>query len=279
MLVHGNCRRQLEVCDVTPNLGYSDAGNPDNPCIVLLHSIATNADMWRHQIEALAADYRVVALDLPGHGRSACLAEAKPIMQDYAWSVLDTLDHLGVEKCAVAGLSLGSMIAQQVAVLAPQRVWGLILSNGVAYVPEPVKAAWKDRIETARELGMESQVSGTVERWFTEEFRKENPAAIADIAGMIKGTSVAGYAAAAHAIMAMDNRSILSKIAAPTLILAGEQDLAAPLAGVKAIAENVEGASFATLAASHLMNVELSDSYTELMDGFFKQCVEHIGGI
>lgn len=249
---------------MTVRLHAHQAGSDAAPPVVLLHAIATSGAMWRPQIQALASAYRVIALDLPGHGRSEAFP-ARPEIADYADAVLDTLEALGVQRAAVVGLSFGSMIAQHIAAVAPERVAALVLSNGVAFAPDPVRAAWRERAAAAEREGMAAQVEGTLDRWFTPRFRDEP--AVQEIGALVAETSLAGYVHAAGVIAALDNRALLPRIQAPTLVLAGEEDAAAPLNAVAEIARAVPNARFASLQAGHLMNVQAASLYNaQLVD-------------
>lgn len=253
------------------SLHLIDSGPTGAPVLVLLHSIATSSAMWDEQIAALSDRFRVIAVDLPGHGQSPALA-GEPSMADYADAVTDALAPVFAGRAIFVGLSFGSMIAQQIGARYPDRVAGLILSNGVAYAPPPVGAAWQERIATAESEGMASQVGPTMARWFTSEFLASRPEsttdAVARIGQLVAATPVQGYVQAARAIAALDNRALLPTIAAPTLVLAGEGDTAAPTEAVATIAAAIPGAIYRVLPGAHLVNVEHSEAYSRLLAEF-----------
>lgn len=253
------------------SLHLTDSGPADAPVLVLLHAIATSSAMWEPQIAALSRRFRVIAVDLPGHGQSPALAE-EPSMADYADAVTDALAPICAGRAIFVGLSFGSMIAQQIGARYPDRVAGLVLSNGVAYAPPPVGAAWQQRIADAEQNGMESQVGPTLSRWFTPAFLANEDEATADavarIGQLIADTPVEGYCQAARAIAALDNRALLPTITVPTLVLAGEGDTAAPAEAVVTIADAIPGARYQLLPGAHLVNVEHSETYTRLLAEF-----------
>lgn len=257
-------------------LHLTDSGPAHAPVLVLLHSIATSTAMWDDQIAALSDRFRVIAVDLPGHGQSPALA-GEPGMADYADAVADALAPVFSGRAVFVGLSFGSMIAQQIGARYPDRVAGLVLSNGVAYAPPPVGAAWQDRIATTEAEGMASQVGPTLARWFTPEFLASDAESTADavarIGQLIADTPVQGYVQAARAIAALDNRALLPTITAPTLVLAGEGDTAAPAQAVATIADAVPGATYRVLPGAHLVNVEHSETYTRLLAEFADEIV------
>lgn len=253
------------------SLHLTDSGPADAPVLVLLHAIATSSAMWEPQIAALSRRFRVIAVDLPGHGQSPALA-GQPSVADFADAVADALAPLCAEPAVYVGLSFGSMIAQQIGARHPGRVAGLVLSNGVAYAPPPVGAAWQDRIAAAEAEGMASQVGPTLSRWFTPEFLanadQANAEAVARIGQLVADTTVEGYCQAARAIAALDNRALLPTITVPTLVLAGEGDTAAPAETVATIAAAIPGARYQVLPGAHLVNIEHSETYTRLLAAF-----------
>ncbi len=106
-----------------------DAGAAPGAPYVLIHGLADEADTWRHVIPALSANRRVIALDLPGFGRSdkPNRSYTIPFFQD---CILELMDTLAVEHAALVGHSLGAMIAHSLAMRCPERVERLILIGG-----------------------------------------------------------------------------------------------------------------------------------------------------
>ena len=122
-------------------LGYEVHGHGDE-VVVLIHGILLDANMNRALARSLAASgYRVLLLDLLGHGRSTRANHATAHRMDlYAMQVVALLDELGVDRAVIGGASLGADVALQVAVAAPERVRGLIAEMPVLEVGAPVAA-------------------------------------------------------------------------------------------------------------------------------------------
>ena len=184
---------------MSPALSGRTAGVDMRPAVVLLHAIATSSALWDAQIEVLAEHFRVIALDLPGHGGSAVLPSAGSI-EDYAGAVLATLDAMGVERFGLVGLSFGSSIAQAMAVMTPERVTSAVLAGGTAYPPPLVQEMWRNRAAGARRDGMGGQVDDILARWFTPEFLVSAKARVDTIRQLVLATPAEGYALAAQAI-------------------------------------------------------------------------------
>lgn len=106
-----------------------DAGNPSAFPMLLIHGLGDEADTWRHLIPSLSANHRVIALDLPGFGRSDKPARAYtvPFFQDV---IIELLDTLTIPRVMLVGHSLGAIIAHSIALNHPARVNRLILIGG-----------------------------------------------------------------------------------------------------------------------------------------------------
>ena len=112
------------------------------------------------------------------------------------------------------GLSMGGMVGMWLGANAPQRVNRLILSNTSAYFPD--KEIWNGRIKTVQEKGLQAIVGGTMERWFTKDFREREPKKIQWMVDMFLATKPEGYIACGEAVRDMDHREIIKTIKAPT---------------------------------------------------------------
>ena len=113
-------------------LSYEVFGKGDR-VLVYLHGILLDSVLNHRLAGDLAeAGYRVVLLDLPGHGRSdKPHSTALHRMDSYAWRVIRLLDELGVERAAVGGVSLGADVTLQLALIAPERLTGMVLEMPV----------------------------------------------------------------------------------------------------------------------------------------------------
>ncbi len=112
-------------------LHYAERGRPEAPPVVLMHGLTLSSRSVERLAEGLA-DYRVVLLDLHGHGKSSRPTDPdRYTMTEFADDVVALLDHLELERAVVGGMSLGANVAFQVALDHPDRVRGLILEMPV----------------------------------------------------------------------------------------------------------------------------------------------------
>ena len=108
-------------------LHYIDQG--DGPAVLLAGSYLWDQTMWAPQIAALSQHHRVIALDLWGHGESGSLPEGTLSLDDIAHQALALLDHLGIDRISLIGLSVGGMWGARLALSVPQRINSLVLMD------------------------------------------------------------------------------------------------------------------------------------------------------
>jgi pimeloyl-ACP methyl ester carboxylesterase len=127
--------RSVHLPGLDLDLFFFETGNPENLAIIMVHGLGDEADTWRYQIKPLGEKYHVIAIDLPGFGRSDHTRRAyKPdFMMD---SILELMDVLGIEKAILMGSSLGGILSQGIAVNHTNRLSGLILVDGALLQPQ-----------------------------------------------------------------------------------------------------------------------------------------------
>ncbi|KTC02999.1 MULTISPECIES: alpha/beta fold hydrolase [Pseudomonas] len=133
-------------------LHYSDQGT--GPVVVLGHSYLWDKAMWSAQIDTLASQYRVIVPDLWGHGDSSGFPEGTRNLDDLARHALALLDHLNIERCSIVGLSVGGMWGAIAALLAPERITGLVLMDTyLGKETEAKKAYYFSLLDKLEEVG------------------------------------------------------------------------------------------------------------------------------
>jgi 3-oxoadipate enol-lactonase len=249
---------------------YEIHGREGAPWLVLSHSLACSVRMWDPQIEALKADYRVLAYDTRGHGAT----EATPgayTLDLLADDLLALLKALNVEKPHFCGLSMGGMIGQTFALRYPGALRSLALADTTSRYPAEAAPVWAERVRTAETQGMEPLAQPTLERWFTEPFRRAHPAAVDAIRKLIVSTPVAGYAGCCHALPKINVTARLKDIRCPILVLVGAEDPGTPVSMAREIHENAPGSRLVVLPqAAHLANLEQPAAFTRALEEFLR---------
>lgn len=244
---------------------YLSSGPTDAPAVVLANGLAADLTIWEPQLDVLESRFRVLRYDLRGHGGSA----ATP--GDYSLALLaadlvDVMDRLRIEAAHLVGTSIGGMVAQYLGAHQPGRVSSLTL---VATSCDASREAWAARVSGVRRDGVASQVEPTLDRWFTPGFRNRHPALMDRMRAMIRRTSRDGYAGCAAAIRDMELSDAIGGIAAPTLVIAGEDDQSTSLPAVRRIAERIPGARFVAVPeAAHMPTMEQPERCNALIGDF-----------
>jgi 3-oxoadipate enol-lactonase len=242
----------------TVALAHRVDGPEDAPVVVLVHAIGASMQMWAPQVHALSADHRVISVDLRGHGGSP----VKPgpyAMRELAGDVIAVLDRHGIERASVCGLSLGGMVALTMAAIAPDRIDKLVAACVVAVPAAP--AAWHERAQKVLAGGTPAVSDLVIERW---GYRDRAPEVAQLVRDMLAATAPEGYAGACEAIADMDLRPALPLVAAPSLLLAGSDDPAAPLSVAHEMAAAMPDARVDMIeGAAHLLNVEAAAATNE----------------
>ena len=249
-------------------IAYDISGH--GPTLVFSHCLGGNRAVWAPLIARLDDRFRCITYDLRGQGDS----ETTPgpyTMAQLAVDALELLDALAVERGVFAGVSMGGMVAQHLALLAPSRVSGLILADTAPGFDGAGRAAWDERIEQLQRGGIAPLVDPMMARWFSEAFRRCQPAVVAEMAATLARADLNGYIASCAAVRDHDLRWRLKDISAPTLVLCGEHDPSTPLPLSQALAAGIPGARLAVLAGlNHLPNVEAPEVFSGVVDNFLQ---------
>ncbi len=247
---------------------YFDLVGPEKaPVVCCCHSLSSDGGMWAEQVPPLlAAGFRVLRLDMRGHGGSDPVA-GDYTMKDLADDVVAVLDHLGLQKVHYIGLSIGGMLGQALAIHHGDSVLSAIWCDTTPQTPAGSKATWADRMATVKKAGsLEPMADQTMERWFSDAWKPKHQARWKEIRGTIAGTTPAGYVGCAAAIANFDFVPQLPKLKLPVLVICGSDDVGTPPAANRQIAALVPGGRYEEIAtARHFPNVEFPDIFNKLM--------------
>jgi 3-oxoadipate enol-lactonase len=251
----------------------SSIEGPDGaPVLVLGNPIGTNRDVWSHQVPVLKRHFRVLRYEPRGHGAAGAQSPAPPgpyTIADLGRDVLALADAHGVDRFGYAGVSLGGMTGLWLAATAPDRVASLaVCCAALTALPSP--QAWHDRAALVRAEGMAPLAATVVPRWFTPAFMAREPAAVQTVVGMLTASNPEGYAGCGEAIAALDLRPLLPSVQAPTLVLSGADDVAAPPSIGAATARAIPGARLRVIqGASHFAHYERPGPVTDALIAHF----------
>ena len=247
-------------------LHYMEQGSGE--ALILIHGLGANADNWRPQMDALSNHYRVIAVDLRGHGQSGFRVEEPITVRAFADDVMALVKHLGIDQAHFGGISLGGMIALEIFVRYGLQVKSLILADTTAWFPPPSARqellGLFDRLEMA-EWG--NLMAGRVLR------REAPPDQRQAIARMLGANRRASYRPGLIATFESDYRWVLPQIDLPTLILVGKEDQATPLSYVRYLHKAVKGSVLKIISkAAHFSNLENPAAFNWQVQAHLKRC-------
>jgi 3-oxoadipate enol-lactonase len=242
-------------------LHIATVGEPDRPVVMLLHSLGTSAALWEQQAASLASEYFVICPEFRGHGLSA--ESGTPLTcEALAEDMLAILSHLGIGRFALAGVSLGGVVAQIVAGRAGKNVTGLVVFD--SYIVSLNPQMWRDRAAKIRADGLAAIAPAVLKIWMTDADALTTSGA--GLKRMLEMASDEGYAAACDALAVADNRDITPRISCPTIVAVGSEDHAAPVTASQAVAEAIPGAVLDVIeGAAHIPLLHHANRCTEII--------------
>lgn len=248
------------------HLNYEDDG--EGQPVLLLHPVGLDLTWWREVTEALLPHFRVLRVDLRGHGQSPVFSPPSR-MEDFATDVHAVLGELDLGPAHVVGQSFGGMVAQVLAIDFPQDVRSLVLSGTHCTASADQREVFAARAAAAERGGMEAVAQSTIERWFTQ--RAMDSDLVEHARQRLLTDSVDGWAAAWRAIAGFDALPRLPEISVPTLVTTGDADVAAPPEASQKIAETIPSATLRIMeGAPHMAPYERPDLFIPLVKSFLK---------
>jgi 3-oxoadipate enol-lactonase len=223
--------------------------------------------MWAEQVPPLVrAGFRVLRIDMRGHGGSAPLA-GDYTMSELAWDVADTLDALGIQRVHFIGLSIGGMLGQAFALEHHAKLASAIWCDTLPASPAGASEVWQQRVDTVRNANsLVPLADPTIERWLTDAVKTRRAGRWKQIRETIIGTTPQGYLGCVAAIRNFNFLERLPMLRVPVLVICGADDAGTPATENKRIASLIPGARYEEIAdARHFPNVEHPDTFNRLM--------------
>lgn len=256
-------------------MAYTDQGpdmGPKGLPVVFLHAFPLNKSMWEPQIQALADRFRVITLDLRGHGESSAPLW-RYTMKQFADDVKGLLDHLAIRQAVLIGLSMGGYVLFAFYRQYADRVKALVLADTRAGTDTPEgKAGRYAMAQAAYKEGLSTVEEAMLPRLLSPAALQEKPALVEEVAAFIRSTPLSGIVGD---LMAMSDRSdaipLLPQIRCPTLVIVGDQDQATPPHEAKLMVEKIPGARLEVIpGAGHLANLEQPEAFNKAVSAFLE---------
>ena len=246
----------------------------DGPDVLLIGGLGDPYEAWQGQLDGLAGRYRVTAHDNRGVGRTPMPADGLSI-RAMAGDAAAALRELGIERAHVAGFSMGGQIAQELALAHPDRIASLVLLSTYGRTDPLLHqtiSSWIWLAQTADDpreflrsfstwlFSRHGHANGFVEQWVQAGL--DDPHAM----------STEDFCAAGQACLEHDALDRLGAIEAPTLVVAGDEDLVTPPRFAREIAGRIAGARVEVLPGyAHQSFMEVPEQVNALLDGFWSE--------
>ena len=256
------------------------AGEP----LILLHGVPGDARVWRYNLDVLAVNFRVLALDLPGWGRSACANGFESSLEGLAAHVLDFSKALGADAVALAGNGAGASIALQFALTHPTKTRALVISGApVASTATPLNLSPPSGF-VAREA-FKRGAKGTMKRLFQEGYgepkRVDSSIVGAFARSLGTGTTVTALTQLHESLVAQLGalESELPRVQAPALIVHGGKDRFCSRADADRFASLLPDAVIVPVEqAGHFCHEENPAGYNNAALGFLRRALHVTDG-
>jgi 3-oxoadipate enol-lactonase len=230
-------------------IGYRTSGTGEP--LLLLHPIGLDSSWWSTYIELFAERFRVIAVDLPGHGTSSPL-RAPITLDDMAHDVAAVLRAEKAGPAHVIGVSMGGMVAQYLALRQPRKVASLILCATAGDFADDVRPLLRERGVVAR-TGMAAVIEPTLERWFPP--RARDAAIGRSCARTLAAGDPESWEACWAAISELATVDRLGALDIPVLVITGSADVTTPPTAAEALARALPDARLIIVPGAWHMGV------------------------
>lgn len=257
---------------------YQDRGPQERrglPVIVFVHGLLWDSTMFEHQLAALESNYRCIAIDLRGQGKTE-VTEAGYSISDQAMDVQQIIEHLAIDQYHFVGLSMGGFIGMRLAAWEPGRVLSLtVIGSSAGPEPEKTQVKYRRLAWVARWFGISPIASRIMPIMFGSSFMSDIEKAEERQHWLekLKMNSKFGVQRATHGVIEReDYRPRLELIYCPALIMVGDEDTATPRDKAEDIVEGIARAELCIIPrAGHSASIEQADLVTDTITAFLSK--------
>ncbi|KAF2335622.1 alpha/beta fold hydrolase [Flavobacterium daemonense] len=247
-------------------ISYSDSGTGN--AIVLLHGFLENKKMWKDYVAFFSQKYRVIAIDLLGHGESDCLGYVHE-MEENANAVNEVLENLKIEKAIFLGHSMGGYVGLAFAELYPQKIQKLVLLNSTSKEDSAEKKLNRTRAIKAVKQNYVNFVSLAIANLFSENNRIRLADEIEKVKEQALKTPLQGIIASLEGMKIRKDREwLLRENRFPVLLILGKKD---PVLNYEDSLSQIEDTTVELISFydGHMSHIENKDELITVLTDFF----------
>ena len=247
-------------------ISYTDSG--EGTAIVLLHGFLENKKMWQDYVALFSENYRVITIDLLGHGESDCLGYVHS-MEDNANVVHEVLEHLHIQRATIVGHSMGGYVGLAFAELYPNEINKLVLLNSTSKEDSAEKKLNRTRAIKAVKQNYVNFVSLAIANLFSENNRTRLAKEIEQVKTEALKTPLQGIVASLEGMkIRKDRESLLKQNLFPTLLVLGKKD---PVLNYDESISQIENttAELVSFEDGHMSQIENKEELKTILLHFF----------
>lgn len=248
-------------------ISFTDSG--EGTVIVLLHGFLENKIMWQEYVDFFSQKYRIITIDLLGHGESDCLGYVHE-MEDNAGAVHEVLEHLRIDKAIILGHSMGGYVALAFAELYPDKIQKLVLLNSTSKEDSAEKKLNRTRAIKAVKQNYVNFVSLAIANLFSENNRTRFASEIEKAKIQALKTPLQGIVASLEGMKIRKDREILlQKNLFPVLLVLGKKD---PVLNYEESLAQIEDTTVALVSFEdgHMSHIENKEELEIVLADFFQ---------
>lgn len=264
----------MEILDYkNTKIAYSDTGK--GVAIVFLHGFLENQNMWEFCKTEFCKKYRIITLDLLGHGGSENMGYLHT-MEDNADLVNYVLTKFRIRKAYLVGHSMGGYVALAFAEMFPEKMKGLILLNSTAQEDSEERKNNRNRAIIAAKEGFSSYISQSIQNLFATESHKKWENEIEKTKAEALKTPLQGIISSLEGMKIRKDRTFILKTTTfPKLLILGEKDAVLNFSETKKQVENTD-TELISLSGAHMLHVENKEEVLGILAGFFRKKITTI---
>lgn len=248
-------------------ISYSETGK--GKAIVLLHGFLENKSMWQNLIPELSQKYRIITIDLLGHGETGCLGYVHS-MEENAEIVKAVLSELGIRKAILVGHSMGGYVALAFAEMFPTKVKAFVLMNSTSKADSEERKKNRDRAVKAVKKDYITFIRLSIANLFSPDNRDRLANEIEKVKLEALKTPLQGIVASLEGMKIRKDREVLLHLTPyPKMLILGKKD---PVLIYENAVEQIENTvvKLVTLADGHMSHIENRDELASVLLAFFK---------
>jgi pimeloyl-ACP methyl ester carboxylesterase len=216
-------------------INYKISG--EGPCVVFLHGFMESLKIWKKFEEIFAQRFRVLLIDLPGHGKSSNFSETHT-MEFMAECVDAVLVFENIDKALFVGHSMGGYVALCMAELYPNKISGLCLFSSTVFEDSPERLEERQRAIKAAEAHKMKFITSVIPNLFYDRSGRKSGKRIYKLVKIAAQQSKEGITAAIRGMMQRKNKAeVLKKAKFPVMLMGGHDDFLIPVERIEEMAK------------------------------------------